>query len=90
MAKRLTDISIRNLRPGPARREIPDGNGLYVVVQPSGKKGLCVRYRHHGRTRKLTLPAGLTLAAARRLAADAAYQVAQGIDPAEAKKACVY
>src|SRR5262249_49110586 len=30
---------------------------------------------------------GLTLAAARRLAADAAYQVAQGIDPAAKKKA---
>jgi Phage integrase central domain len=33
------------------------------------------------------LPSGLTLAAARRLAADAAYQVAQGADPSAAKKA---
>jgi len=30
MAKRLTDISIRNLKPGPARREISDrANGLF-------------------------------------------------------------
>jgi integrase len=86
VAKKLTDIGIRNLRPSPARREIPDGNGLYVVVQPSGRKGFAVRYRFNGTPRKLTLPAGLTLAAARRLAADAVYQVAQGIDPAGAKK----
>ena len=87
MAKRLTDIAIQNLKPGAARREIPDGNGLYVVVQPSGKKGYAVRYRYFGAPRKLTLPGGLSLAAARRMAADATYQVAQGIDPAVAKKA---
>jgi integrase len=84
---RLTDIAIRNLKPGTARREIPDGNGLYVVIQPSGRRGFAVRYRYHGIPRKLTLPSGLTLAAARRLAADAAYQVAQGADPAATKKA---
>jgi integrase len=86
VAKRLTDISIRNLRPGPARREIPDGNGLYIVVQPSGRKSFAVRYRFSGIPKKLTLPAGLTLAAARRLAADAVYQAAQGSDPVAAKK----
>jgi len=87
MARRLTDIAIRNLKPGPVRREISDGNGLYVVVQPSGKRGFAVRYRYFGTPRKLTLPGGLTLAAARRLAADAAYQIAQCVDPAVAKKA---
>src|SRR5262249_40762290 len=84
--KRLTDIAIRNLKPGPARREVPAGNNLYVVIQPSGRKGFAVRYRYRGAPRKLTLPPGITLAAARRLAADAAYQVAQGADPASAKK----
>jgi integrase len=83
----LTDIGIRNLKPARRRREIPDGNGLYVTVQPSGRRGFCVRYRYLGRPRKLTLPSGLTLAAARRLAAEAMYALAQGIDPAEAKKA---
>jgi integrase len=87
MPKRLTDISIRNLRPGPTRREVPDGNGLYVVVQSSGKKRFAFRYRFNGKPKKYTLPAGLALAAARRIAADAAYEVAQGIDPAERKKA---
>jgi integrase len=87
MAKRLTDIGIRNLKAGPGRREIPAGNGLYVLLQPSGKKGFAVRYRHRGRPRKLTLPAGITLAAARRLAAEAKEQVGQDLDPAAKKQA---
>ena len=35
----------------------------------------------------MTLPSGVTLAAARKLAADAMFEVARGIDPGEAKKA---
>ena len=87
MAKRgLTDLAIRNLKPSETRREIPDHGGLYVVVQPSGKRGYCVRYRFNGTPRKLTLPSGITLAQARKLCADAMFSVAQGIDPSEAKK----
>jgi integrase len=90
MAKALTDIAIRNLKAEAARYEIPDpgARGLRVIVQPSGRKSLAVRYRNAaGRARKLTLPAGITLAAARKLAADALLDVAQGKDPATAKQA---
>jgi integrase len=85
---RLTDIAIRALKPGAERRELPDPQqrGLYVVVQPTGSKSFCVRYRHAGRPRKLTLQPGIGLAAARREAADALYQVQQGKDPAAAKQ----
>jgi nicotinate dehydrogenase subunit B len=53
--------------------ETPIGNGLYVVIQASGRKGFCFRYRHPitRLSRKLTLPAGLSLAQARKLAKDA-------------------
>jgi integrase len=87
MAKGFTDIAIRNLKPGDVRREIPDpgAQGLYLIVQPSGKKSFAVRYRHNGTPRKLTLPGGLTLAAARKLAGDAVYEVEQGRDPAATK-----
>jgi integrase len=45
------------------------------------------RYRNAaGRTRKLTLTPGITLAAARKLAADALLEVAQGRDPGTAKR----
>lgn len=88
--KALTDIAIRNLRPGKARLEIPDpgARGLYVVVQPSGRKGFAVRYRNSaGKPCKLTLTPGLSLAAARKAAADALLEVEQRRDPAVAKKA---
>jgi integrase len=85
---KLTDIAIRNLRPGTKRREIPDpgARGLYVVVQPSGVKSFAVRYRYAGRPRKLTLQAGITLAAARKAAAAALYQLEQGHDPGVARR----
>jgi integrase len=86
---RLTDIAIRNLKPGPARYELPDpgARGLYVIVHPSGKTSYAVRYRHAGIPRKLTLQGGITLSVARKLAANAMDEVAQGRDPAEAKLA---
>jgi integrase len=90
MAK-LTDIAIRNLKPKLRRYEVPDGGcaGLYCVVQPSGRRSFCVRYRF-GRgsqsSRKLTLERGISLAAARKLAADAKLAVAQGRDPAAEKQ----
>jgi integrase len=86
---RLTDISIRNLKPQANRYEVPDpgARGLYVCVFPSGKKSFVVRYRFAGTHRKLTLQAGVGLAAARKLAADAMHELAQGYDPGEAKRA---
>jgi len=87
VTKGFTDIAIRNLAAGNTRREIPDLGcaGLYVIVQPSGKKSYAVRFRFDGRPKKLTLPRGLTLAAARKLAGDALLAVEQGRDPAAAK-----
>src|SRR5262245_2352877 len=85
---RLTDVTIRNFKPGSDRREIsdPSARGLYVVLQPSGQKGFCVRYRFGDRPRKLTLPAGVSLAGARKLAAAAMLEVAEGRDPAAEKQ----
>jgi integrase len=89
MARGLTDIAIKNFKPAAVRREIPDpgAHGLYAVVQPTGRKGFCVRYRFFGVPRKLTLPPGITLAAARKLASAAMYEVSQGRDPADERKA---
>jgi integrase len=75
--------------------------GLYLVIQSAGSKSWAFRYRFNGRPKKLTIgPVYLgtdeieqpaldqpnTLAGARKLAGEAALQVARGIDPAKHKK----
>jgi integrase len=57
MAKTLTAVTCRNMRPGVRRREIPDAGcrGLYFIVQSSGVKSWAARFRYRGQTRKLTL-----------------------------------
>jgi integrase len=88
MAK-LTTKSVENIKPGPTRREIPDGGcrGLYLVVHPTGRKSWAVRYRFDGTPKKLTLDNVLTLAAARKAATDALHRLEQGADPAAQKSA---
>jgi integrase len=82
----LTQIGIKNLKPRSERYEEPAGANLYIIVQPSGKKSYAVRYRFAGKPRKLTLPAGLSLAEARAEAAAAILKVSRGIDPTLAKR----
>lgn len=87
MAHALTAKSIEHVKPGDRRREIPDAaqRGLFLLVQPSGAKSFAVRYRFGGKPKKLTLQAGISLAAARKATADALFEVSQGRDPSVAK-----
>ena len=88
--KGLTDFQVKNAKPKASGYEISDGGqrGLRLAIQPSGAKSWVVRYRHPvtGKSRKLTLPPGLGLAHARKLAANAMFQVAQSIDPIDARR----
>jgi integrase len=90
MAKAFTIKTLENLKPGPARREIPDGllPGLYFILQPSGKASWACRYRQRGQSRKLTLGPFpiITLQHARELARTALARVADGCDPAREKR----
>lgn len=86
-ARVLTVQAIERMKPDAQRRlEVPDATlpGLYFVLQPSGAKSWAVRYRHQGRTRKMTLgtyPA-LDLASARAKGREAIHTVSLGQDPA--------
>jgi hypothetical protein len=85
MSKVLTAHSVARFKPADKRLEIPDAvlPGLYLVIQPSGAKSFAVRYRHRGRSRKLTIgrfPV-FDLAAAREKARGALQAVAEGRDP---------
>jgi integrase len=87
MSKPLTAVAVEKLKAKPKRFEVPDGGqrGLKVVVFPSGQKSFVVRYRFGGVKRKLTL-GHIPLAAARKAAGEALYEVAQGRDPALAAR----
>jgi integrase len=91
MTKALTQVAIDNFKPGPARREVPDGkeSGLYFIIQPSGARVWALRYRFEGQTRKLTLGPypEIPLAKARAAAARAKGSIAEGVDPAATKRA---
>ena len=90
MAKALSAKAVEAMKPGVARREIPDGAfpGLYLVVQPSGARSWAFRYRFQEKPKKLTLgrfPA-LPLGEARKQAGEAAQAVELGTDPAKSKQ----
>ena len=87
MTKRLTDLAIKNLKPGPVRREIPDPGcaGLYLIVQPSGHKSFAARFRFQGKPKKLSLGT-VPLAVARIEAAKALKAAKEGRDPSAAKQ----
>lgn len=89
MARKLTTKAVENLKPGPKRRELSDGgSGLFLVLQPSGHRSWALRYRAEGRPTKLTLGGWpeVSLARARKLAADALHDLSNGTDPAATKK----
>jgi integrase len=88
---KFTAISVEKIRPTAVRQEIPDraARGLFLVVQPvTGSKSWCVRFRHQGRTKKLTLGTleALPLSAARKAAGIALHDGANGRDPCADKK----
>ena len=90
MAKVLTQISIEKFKAPNKRKEVPDAafSGLYLILQPSGKKSFAYRYRYLGKTRKLTLGKFplISLADARDKAQKAQAQLEKGVDPSSDNK----
>jgi type VI protein secretion system component VasK len=97
LTKKLTTLAFERAKPKldsggkVVRNEIADGgaDGLYLIVQPSGAMSWAIRYRHNGRATKFTLGRGaaLSLAEARKAAADARLALEKGIDPAAERRA---
>jgi len=89
---RLTDRTLRNLKPAAGRAyDLADGGDLYVRVEPSGSKVFWLRYQLGGRRRRWVLghygETGVSLAEAREKRDDARKLLRQGIDPFELKAA---
>ncbi len=84
----LSDIKIRNLKPGDKAYKVSDFEGLFLLVKVSGAKSWRFKYRVDGKERLLVIgdyPA-VSLAKARQARDIAKAQLADGIDPSEAKQ----
>lgn len=85
----LTDIAIRNAKPGARPAKLSDGRGLFLIVTPTGGKWWRFRYRFDGKEKLLSLGVypDVKLKAARDRRDEARKLVADGIDPGENRKA---
>ncbi|MBI4741329.1 MAG: integrase arm-type DNA-binding domain-containing protein, partial [Betaproteobacteria bacterium] len=84
----LTDAGAKNAKPTDKPRSIADGEGLTMLIQPTGGKWWRFRYRFDGKAKMLSIgiypDVSLKDARARR---DAARKLlADGIDPGEHRK----
>lgn len=88
MPKSLSDATVRNSRPKPKPYKISDGEGLFLLVMPSGSKYWRLRYFFGGKEKLLALGVypEITLADARERRAQARKALAAGTDPGAAKK----
>ncbi|MGH6673977.1 MAG: tyrosine-type recombinase/integrase [Xanthobacteraceae bacterium] len=84
----LTSLAIQNARPQQKPYKLADGDGLYLLVGPGGKKLWRFRYRFAGRENMLAL--GLfptvSLSNARSKREAARKLIADGFDPAEKRR----
>lgn len=85
----LSDTAIRNTKPADKPVKMTDGDGLYLLVQPSGAKWWRFDYRFAGKRKTLSMGVypDVSLKQAREKREDARKLVAAGIDPSEHRKA---
>lgn len=85
----LTDTKLRTLKPTGKLYKMPDRDGLYVAVTPTGTVSFRFNYRINGRQETLTLgrygAGGLTLGEARDKLNEAKKMIAAGKSPAREK-----
>lgn len=90
----LTDVAIRNTKPGEMPKRMRDGHGLYLEVWPSGSRLWRYRFRVAGKESKIALgeyfpdkrPGHVSIEDARRLRAEARELVKQGRNPAHVRR----
>ncbi|MGZ8983523.1 MAG: tyrosine-type recombinase/integrase [Methylotenera sp.] len=85
----LTDIVIKNAKPLDKAYKLFDGGGLYLEVAPSGGKWWRYKYRFGGKELRLSLGTypGVGLKEVRARHAIERQKIADGINPAETRKA---
>ena len=88
MPKSLSDATVRNAKPKSKPYKIADGDGLFLLVTPSGSKYWRLKYFFGGKEKLLALGVypEITLTEARERRSQARKMLAHGSDPGELKK----
>ena len=85
----LTDVQIRSAQAVEKPIKLPDGNGLWLLINPNGSRWWRFRYRYGGKERNISLgvypDVSLKLARARR--DDARRMLVEGVDPSAHRQA---
>ena len=85
---KLKDIQCRNAKPKEKAYKLADGGGMYLEISPKGSKYWRLKYRIHGKEKRLALgvyPA-VSLSEAREKRDEAKKLIAGGTDPVSAKR----
>lgn len=85
----LREMKVRNVKAGEKQVKLSDGEGMYLLVHPSGGKYWRLKYRFGGKEKTLALGTypTVSLSDARQRRADARKLLSNGVDPSEIKKA---
>lgn len=85
----LTDVKIRQAKPGEKPEKLSDEKGLYLLITPPGFKTLEVKISIPPKGEKLSLGAypDVSLAQAREMRDEARNQLTRNIDPGALKQA---
>ena len=84
----LTDTKIKNAKPQDKQYKLYDTAGLFMIVSPAGGKWWRFKYRFDGKGKTISMGTypEVALAKARERRDKARAQVADGIDPSQARK----
>ncbi|RYD85930.1 MAG: DUF4102 domain-containing protein [Verrucomicrobiaceae bacterium] len=84
----LTDAKLRAFKPASRSYKASDGEGLFVLIKPTGSKLWRLSYRFHGKQKTLALGAypQVSLLEARKRRLIAREQLGNGEDPAQLKR----
>jgi integrase len=85
----LTDVALRQTKPGVKTQRLSDAGGLFLEIRPNGAKYWRLAYRFDGKQKMLALGVypDVSLVAAREKREAAKKLLASGVDPSDNRKA---